>query len=612
MKGIDKNALDRQALREGYCYFTISDGKFYIDTADTNNTLHRYVLNAYHADGVASGQSLAYVGFSSTPILFLSYNNKNSWAIERDGTNNQLKSHYYNSDGGWVDESILLTSKNYATYIPKAGSGTAGLVSTGTQTFDGTKTFSAGTITLRGSTSSPYIGFGSTVFDKNVAFIYYNGPTKDATTGAYTYNSHVYIRIYGLTCTTGAAQAVRGSYYYTYYFPTTPTDITANASRYILYANSNSTVGSSTQPVYFSSQGATTCSTYAGGTKVTLNGSAKGASTASFYAPTGAGTSGYILKSNGSGAPTWLQTLPIANGGTGATTAKAAATSFLGALETATATPIDGTYYITQDVNGGSTYHRRPASSLYQYIKTKLDTAGINSIKISEAELGSSFATTFRTTTMGSTGGGAYINVCRSEANYTSAPAYGSGLAWGRQDTHGYLYVNYNGAQAYIGGGNADKLNWTKKIWLEGDSITGAVWNDYAEYRESDCKDFGRVLVENGDDTLSISTERLQSFAGISSDTWGFCQGETEKAKTPIAVAGRVLVYPYQDRNNYKPGDCVCAAPNGTVDIMTREEIIQYPDRIVGIVSCIPDYEEWGSGDREPAKVNGRIWIKVK
>lgn len=161
---------------------------------------------------------------------------------------------------------------------------------------------------------------------------------------------------------------------------------------------------------------------------------------------------------------------------------------------------------------------------------------------------------------------------------------------------------------------NGTALPW-RQIWEAGDSVTGAVWNDYAEYRESvDTKDFGYVLIENGDDTLSKSTKRLQPFAGVSSDTWGFSQGKTEKAKTPIAVAGRVLVYPYQDRNNYKPGDCVCTAPGGKVDIMTREEIKEYPDRIVGTVSCIPTYEEWGGGplaDRGPIKVNGRIWIKV-
>lgn len=156
--------------------------------------------------------------------------------------------------------------------------------------------------------------------------------------------------------------------------------------------------------------------------------------------------------------------------------------------------------------------------------------------------------------------------------------------------------------------------NWMH-IWVEGNSVTGAVWNDYAECREADTIEPGYVLIEKGDDTLTKSTERLQSFAGVSSDTWGFSQGETEKAKTPIAVAGRVLVYTYRDRNEYRPGDCVCAAQGGTIDIMTREEIINYPDRIVGTVSNVPNYETWGGGegaDRDPVSVNGRIWIKVK
>ena len=65
-------------------------------------------------------------------------------------------------------------------------------------------------------------------------------------------------------------------------------------------------MGGSTQPVYIAQGGlAQTCSTYAGGTAVTLNGTSKAASTASFYAPTAVGTSGQILKSNGSGAPSW-------------------------------------------------------------------------------------------------------------------------------------------------------------------------------------------------------------------------------------------------------------------------------------------------------------------
>jgi hypothetical protein len=140
-------------------------------------------------------------------------------------------------------------------------------------------------------------------------------------------------------------------------------------------------------------------------------------------------------------------------------------------------------------------------------------------------------------------------------------------------------------------------------------SVYGAVWNDFAEYRESDVTEPGRVICENGDDTLSLATVRLQPGASVVSDTFGFAIGETDKAKTPIAVAGRVLVYTYENRYEYKPGDAVCAAPGGTVSKMTREEIMMYPERIVGVVSAIPEYETWGEGN---AVVNGRIWIKVK
>lgn len=66
-------------------------------------------------------------------------------------------------------------------------------------------------------------------------------------------------------------------------------------------------VGSSTQPVYVNASGVvTTCSTYAGGTKVTLNGTDKGASSASFYAPEASGNEGNILKSMGANtSPAW-------------------------------------------------------------------------------------------------------------------------------------------------------------------------------------------------------------------------------------------------------------------------------------------------------------------
>lgn len=104
----------------------------------------------------------------------------------------------------------------------------------------------------------------------------------------------------------------------------TSADTASNAST---LGDTTVDVGSTTKPIYLDNGVAKAGSTYAGGTKVTFNGSDKGGSTASFYAPTGAGTSGYVLTSAGSGAPTWTQAVPVANGGTGATSASGARTN---------------------------------------------------------------------------------------------------------------------------------------------------------------------------------------------------------------------------------------------------------------------------------------------
>ena len=140
--------------------------------------------------------------------------------------------------------------------------------------------------------------------------------------------------------------------------------------------------------------------------------------------------------------------------------------------------------------------------------------------------------------------------------------------------------------------------------------VYGAVWNDYAEYRQT--KKYvqpGYCVIETGKGDLIKSSERLQPGANIVSDTFGFAIGETEQTKTPLAVSGRVLAYPYEDRDSYQAGDPVCSGPNGTISKMTREEVREYPDRIIGTVSEIPSYENWGTGN---VKVNNRIWIKVK
>lgn len=192
-----------------------------------------------------------------------------------------------------------------------------------------------------------------------------------------------------------------------------------------------------------------------------------------------------------------------------------------------------------------------------------------------------------------------FINGVANDASVANAPGIGfhiGGLNWGNlkfQSDGSFRFYN-NECTSY------------RPIY--GSEVYGAVWNDYAEYREASITEPGRAVYEVGDDTLALANERMMPACSIISDTFGFAIGETEKCKTPLAQAGRVLAYPLEDRNSYKPGDAVCSGPDGTVSKMTHEEKINHPECIIGYVSCVPTYETWGEKD---TKVNGRIWVKV-
>lgn len=64
-------------------------------------------------------------------------------------------------------------------------------------------------------------------------------------------------------------------------------------------------------------------------------------------------------------------------GGTGKTSLIDSSNALINALSTGSDTPVDADYYVSQYVNGGTkttTYHRRPMSALWNYIKSKLST----------------------------------------------------------------------------------------------------------------------------------------------------------------------------------------------------------------------------------------------
>jgi hypothetical protein len=94
----------------------------------------------------------------------------------------------------------------------------------------------------------------------------------------------------------------------------------------------------------------------------------------------------------------------------------------------------------------------------------------VNLNKINSKTIDADFKTAFRTQTRGDTSTAyGFISTIRNDtANVPDSPQYGSGLAFGRLDTHGYLYTHYTvntgSHTAIIGGGNGDKLNWVGKI----------------------------------------------------------------------------------------------------------------------------------------------------
>ena len=368
----------------------------------------------------------------------------------------------------------------------------------------------------------------------------------------------------------------------------------------LINLNGNAAKGSATVPIYWTGSAWATITSYDG--KASTAGTAdKVANALSVNGKTYDGSAAIDVGIIGA-----------AYGGSGKTTLEDSTNAFLNALSEDTAVPVDADYYISQSAGSGTTtttYHRRPVSALYNYIKGKTDTLYL---PLSGGTL------TGQVT--GITNSGSWITMSHSGSfNMSTAPASSSAASvvtakttdgsWGIGTLQGTnnLYFVYGTDANYEAGSNKT----TNNVYVsDAGGIYGAVWNDYAEFRTSaEQVTPGQVVYSDNRGELHKTTERLQAFEGVVSDTFGFAIGETDKAKTPLAVAGRVLVYPDEDRYTFHAGDAVCAGKFGTVSKMTREEIIAYPDRIVGIVSEIPEYETWGSGN---VPVYNRIWIRVK
>ena len=147
--------------------------------------------------------------------------------------------------------------------------------------------------------------------------------------------------------------------------------------------------------------------------------------------------------------------------------------------------------------------------------------------------------------------------------------------------------------------------------------VYGAVYNagnDYAEYRL--CRDIlapGYIVTEDETDCDYVKlckTKKPKGKCFVISDTYATCIGD-ELSALPVALSGRVLVYPEKDCK-FKVGDKVGVSINGKARKIRKLESLLHPDRVIGTVSSIPNYNLWVTAKKEAIDVDGRIWVNLK
>lgn len=143
---------------------------------------------------------------------------------------------------------------------------------------------------------------------------------------------------------------------------------------------------------------------------------------------------------------------------------------------------------------------------------------------------------------------------------------------------------------------------------LTASKVYGAVFNDYAEYRKCVTQiSPGYIVTEEGNDCIKLcTTKKNKGKLFVVTDTYGTCIGENTNS-VPVALTGRVLVH-YDHKRNIKIGDYVGCNDKGQARKMSKIEAFLHPERVIGTVSSIPDYDTWGTDN---VKVDGRIWVNI-
>lgn len=277
----------------------------------------------------------------TSPTSNITYNTSDSSYASIGGINNSGETGLYNlliylyGNKSDSQNSFVLTAENFNAIITEVQNIVNGTTPVGSATLATKASKLSNTSAIGGSTTPVYFtSNGVPTACTSYANASVSQATKDGSgntiTSTYkTINSlkskgnattPVYFDSNGnaVACTAYANASV--SYATTAGTATSATSATSATTATTATKLGSSNLGSATKPIYLAAGTPTEGSNYAGGSVVSLNGTSKAGDTASFYAPVGSGTAGYILKSGGPNtAPSWTQTVPVANGGTGRT-----------------------------------------------------------------------------------------------------------------------------------------------------------------------------------------------------------------------------------------------------------------------------------------------------
>lgn len=153
-------------------------------------------------------------------------------------------------------------------------------------------------------------------------------------------------------------------------------------------------------------------------------------------------------------------------------------------------------------------------------------------------------------------------------------------------------------------------------IWaaggIKGNKVYNAVWNDLADCIPVDDEavlEAGRCYCFDGNHYYKSNEYLADGIIGIHSDTYGMHMGAKQGVKQmDVAVAGFVLAYV---DTTYPVGTALTCTEDGMLTAMSRQDKIEYPEKIVATYWKNELEEYWGS-DTQKVKVNGRRWVKVR